>query len=140
MKITQLRNATVIIEASNNVILIDPMLALKGAIPALKYFTRHRRRNPLVELPQNTGALLERVTHCLITHCQKGHFDHLDRAAVKWLRNRQVPTICMQGDADYLARKGLKVLALEAYSEEQAFLGVPLCQYRVFTVMALSVA
>lgn len=123
MKITQLRNATVIIEASNNVILIDPMLAPKGAIPALKYLTRHRRRNPLVELPQNTGALLERVTHCLITHCQKGHFDHLDRAAVKWLRNRQVPTICMQGDADYLARKGLKVLALEAYSEEQAFLG-----------------
>lgn len=123
MKITQLRNATVIIEASNRVILLDPMLAPRGSIPALKYLTRSRRKNPLVELPQETDALLERVTHCLITHCQKGHFDHLDRAAVKWLREHQVPTVCMEGDADYLARKGLNVSALKAKSEEQAFLG-----------------
>ncbi|TFH87254.1 MBL fold metallo-hydrolase [Billgrantia azerbaijanica] len=123
MKITQLRNATVIIEANDRVILLDPMLAPKGAIPALKYLTRSRHRNPLVELPQGTGALLERVTHCLITHCQKGHFDHLDRAAVKWLREHQVPTVCMEGDADYLMRKGLKVSVLDARSEAQAFLG-----------------
>ncbi|MBL3824287.1 MULTISPECIES: MBL fold metallo-hydrolase [unclassified Marinobacter] len=123
MKITQLRNATVIIEANNRVILLDPMLAPKGSIPALKYLTRRRQRNPLVELPENANALLERVTHCLITHCQKGHFDHLDRAAVKWLREHQVPTICMQDDADYLVRKGLKVSVLEPRDDEQAFLG-----------------
>jgi len=123
MKITQLRNATVVIEANNRVILLDPMLASRGAIPALKYVTRSRRRNPLVELPPATGDILERVTHCLITHCQKGHFDHLDRVAVKWLREHQVPIICMEGDATYLERKGLKVSALNAHGEEQAFLG-----------------
>lgn len=123
MKITQLRNATVIVEANGKVILVDPMLAPMGAIPPLKYFTGSRRRNPLVELPEITSALLERVTHCLITHCQKGHFDHLDRAGVKWLRERQVPIFCMEGDADYLAKKGLTVLPLKARDEAQAFLG-----------------
>ena len=48
MKITQLRNATIVIEVGENVILVDPMLAPKEAIPSLKYFTGNNRRNPLV--------------------------------------------------------------------------------------------
>ena len=122
MKITQLRNATLVIEANDKVILVDPMLAPKGAIPALKYLTARRRRNPLVDLPENSHALLERVTHCLITHCQKGHFDHLDRAGAKWLRERNIPIYCMAGDASFLLKKGLKVLPLKEQSEEQGFL------------------
>ena len=50
-----------------------------------------RLRNPMVELPAAADAALADVTHCLITHCQKGHFDHLDRAGKHWLRERQVP-------------------------------------------------
>lgn len=122
MKITQLRNATVVIEYGQHSILVDPMFAPKGAIPPLKYVSRQRRRNPLVELPENTSEILDRVTHCLITHCQKGHFDHLDRAAVRWLRQQQIPIICMEGDANYLGQKGLKVLPLKADGVEQPFL------------------
>lgn len=123
MKITQLRNATIVVEYDQHVILVDPMLAPQGAIPPLKYRSRPRRRNPLVDLPENAPAILERVTHCLITHCQKGHFDHLDRAAVKWLRSRAIPIFCMEGDAAFLARKGLKVMPLKAQGGSQAFLG-----------------
>ena len=87
MKITQIRNATILIEivveGKKQGILVDPMFAPKGAIPSLKYATKSRRRNPLVELPSNMDELKTRVTCCLITHCQKGHFDHLDRAATK---------------------------------------------------------
>lgn len=122
MKITQLRNATIVVEYDQHVILVDPMLAPKGTIPPLKYLSRQRRRNPLVELPGNTPAVLERVTHCLITHCQKGHFDHLDRAAVKWLRSRKIPLICMEGDANFLSRKGLTVLPLKERDSAQDFL------------------
>ncbi|SDZ83311.1 MBL fold metallo-hydrolase [Microbulbifer marinus] len=122
MRITQLRNATVVIEAGERVILVDPMLAPKGAIPPLKYLTARRRRNPLVELPDNAAELLNRVTHCLITHCQKGHFDHLDRAGTKWLRERNIPVFCMAGDAAFLAKKGLNVLPLKQQNREQAFL------------------
>lgn len=122
MNITQLRNATVVIEYDQHVILVDPMFAPKGAIPPLKYVGKQRRRNPLVELPENADRILERVTHCLITHCQKGHFDHLDRAAVKWLRNREIPILCMEGDSEYLSKKGLKVLPLKADNAQQPFL------------------
>jgi L-ascorbate metabolism protein UlaG (beta-lactamase superfamily) len=102
MKITQIRNATIIVEFGDAKILVDPMLARAGRIPALKYFTRRRRRNPLVDIPENGRAALEDVTHCLITHCQKGHFDHLDRAGVKWLRQRRIPVFCTVDDAGFL--------------------------------------
>lgn len=121
MDITQLRNATIIVAAGSHRILVDPMLAPRHAIPPLKYATRSRRRNPLVDLPPNTDAMLETVTHALITHCQKGHFDHLDRAGAKWLRDHQIPVFCMREDADYLDRKGLAVQPLEP-NRRQPFL------------------
>jgi L-ascorbate metabolism protein UlaG (beta-lactamase superfamily) len=88
------------------------MLSARGQLPTLKWLTGQRRRNPLVELPANSAEHLEQVTHCLITHCQKGHFDHLDRAGTHWLRKRQTPVFCMPGDADFLSRRGLNVLRL----------------------------
>ena len=87
MKIQQLRNATIIVEFAQHRVLVDPMLAPQGALPPLRLFGA-RQRNPLVELPSGTRDELESVTHCLITHCQKGHFDHLDRAGTRWLRER----------------------------------------------------
>lgn len=111
MKITQLRNATVLIDLGPYRILVDPMLAPKGALPALK-LGGGRLRNPTVELPAASEALLDSVTHCLVTHCQKGHFDHLDRAGKRWLRERAIPVICTPHDADYLRRRGLNVQPL----------------------------
>lgn len=122
MNIIQLRNATVILEYGPNRILVDPMLAERGALPALKFFSG-RERNPVVELPLHTDALMETVTHCLITHCQKGHFDHLDRAGKRWLRNTGVPVICTAHDAEYLRARALKVQPLAAeHHEPQPFL------------------
>lgn len=123
MKITQLRNATAVIEFGPHKILVDPMLAPKGALPPLKLLGE-RLRNPVVELPPPTGALLETVTHCLITHCQKGHFDHLDRAAKAWLRRTQIPVICTPHDEAHLRQRGLNVSPLAAgHHEPQPFLG-----------------
>ena len=112
MKITQIRNASIVIHMGEKVILVDPMLAPKGAIPSLKYVTRNRRKNPLVELPDVTDEILKTVTHCLITHCQKGHFDHLDRAGAKWLRENKIPVYCSDEDAKFIKAKGLDVHVL----------------------------
>lgn len=113
MRITQIRNATLIVQLGAHHILVDPMLSAMGSLPALKYFTRSRRRNPTVELPAGTQGWLEKVSHCLITHCQKGHFDHLDRAAVRWLRARGIPVLCMPEDAAHLRKLRLNVVPLQ---------------------------
>lgn len=123
MKIHQLRNATIIVEIGPNRILIDPMLSPKNALPPLRVFGA-RQRNPLVELPDSAATALESVTHCLITHCQKGHFDHLDRAAKKWLRDRQIPVISAPHDVDHLSKRGLNVQPLPKRHEQPSpFLG-----------------
>lgn len=114
MKITQIRNATLLVEVAHHRVLVDPMLAPQGALPSLKYLVGQRRRNPVVELPDGADALLDSATHALITHCQKGHFDHLDRAGKRWLRERQLPVLCMPEDADYLRARGLAVQPLNA--------------------------
>lgn len=123
MKIQQLRNATIILDLGQQRILVDPMLARKGTLPSLRIFAG-RQRNPTVELPESAPQALESVTHCLITHCQKGHFDHLDRAGTRWLRERQIPVICTPHDSPYLVRLGLNVQPLpEGHAEPVPFFG-----------------
>jgi L-ascorbate metabolism protein UlaG (beta-lactamase superfamily) len=124
MHITQLRNATIIIHAGPHHILVDPMLSAKDVLPPLRVFDGKRLRNPLLDLPANAEAALEQVTHCLITHCQKGHFDHLDRAGKRFLRERQIAVTCTPHDAGHLRQRGLNVQALAAnHAEPQPFLG-----------------
>lgn len=124
MKIQQLRNATIVLEFDQYRVLVDPMLSPKHALPPLK-FSGGMLRNPTVELPRQAEHALAGVTHCLITHCQKGHFDHLDRAGKTWLRERQIPVICTAHDAAHLAGKGLNVQALppDTDSKKSPFLG-----------------
>ncbi len=112
MHITHLRNATIVIHVGAHHILVDPMLAAKGTLPPLRLFDGKRQRNPLLDLPDTAASALAAVTHCLITHCQKGHFDHLDSAAKRFLRARDIPVTCTAHDAPYLARRGMNVHAL----------------------------
>ena len=42
MKITQLRNATLIVQFGDVHLLVDPMLAPRGQLPSLKFVTRSR--------------------------------------------------------------------------------------------------
>lgn len=127
MQITQLRNATLLLEFKSLGrpvgLLVDPMLAPRGSLPALRYLGPGRQRNPIVDLPAGVDALLERVTHALITHCQRGHFDHLDRAGKRFLREREIPVICMPRDAGYLAKRGLQVWPLVGQERQPFVLG-----------------
>jgi L-ascorbate metabolism protein UlaG (beta-lactamase superfamily) len=116
MKITQIRNATILLELESDGqsvgILVDPMLSSLGALPSLRFLGGKRRRNPIVDLPQEWDALSKRVTHALITHCQRGHFDHLDGPGKRFLRETGVSTFCMPRDADYLKIRGLRTQVL----------------------------
>lgn len=127
MLITHLRNATVVLEfqsaGQDIALLVDPMLAPRAGLPSLRYLGVRRRRNPIVDLPAQADAVLARTTHALITHCQRGHFDHLDRAGKHLLRERQVPVFCMPRDAAYLAQRGLQVQPLAGEMPQPFALG-----------------
>lgn len=127
MKITQLRNATMVVEFKCDdgpiALLVDPMLAAQHTLPSLKWLTRTRRRNPLVPLPPNVNEILARVTHGLVTHCQRGHFDHLDRAGKRFLRDRTIPVICMPRDEGYLTRRQILSRPLRETGRQSFFGG-----------------
>ena len=121
MKVHHLRNATLVIETADKVILVDPMLGKKGtAGPPFTLFRFKPQRNPIVDLPKNAIDIVEKTTHCLITHL---HPDHLDKEAENFLRSKQIPVICSIKDEDTLRKKGLNISQTVEYWKETSFLG-----------------
>ncbi len=107
MKIHHLRSATFIIEANNQFILVDPMLGKKGSIVPFAFFRHKPRKNPLVEIPTDSQAILEKVTHCVITHL---HPDHLDAEGIKFLKEKNIPVTASSKDEKVLKKKGLNLV------------------------------
>jgi L-ascorbate metabolism protein UlaG (beta-lactamase superfamily) len=121
MKVHHLRNATLVIETADKVILVDPMLGKKGtAGPPFTLFRFKPQRNPIVDLPKNAIDIVEKTTHCLITHL---HPDHLDKEAENFLRSKQIPVICSIKDEATLRKKGLNISQTVEYWKETSFLG-----------------
>ena len=129
MKIHHLRNATFVIESGSNHILIDPMLSGKGELPPFAHFRHKPERNPTVSLPDNASQILDKVTHCLITHSQKlgiellTHTDHLDNPGKSFLQKNNIPVVCRQQDAAYMKKNGISVEAKLNYWQAEQLLG-----------------
>ncbi|MCP4699748.1 MAG: MBL fold metallo-hydrolase, partial [Gammaproteobacteria bacterium] len=107
-------------------VLIDPMLSKKGKLPPFTFFRHKPKRNPLVSLPDNASHILNKVTHCLITHCRTfgikalQHTDHLDAPGEDFLRKNNIPVVCPEKDADYLKKYGINVeISLKHHQTEQ---------------------
>lgn len=120
MKVHHLRNATLIIESGDKVILIDPMLGEKGSSMPFTLFRFKPRKNPLVDLPDNAMKLVEKTTHCFITHL---HPDHIDDKAIAFLKDRNIPVICSIHDEAILRKKGLNVTQSLEYWKTNDFAG-----------------
>jgi len=74
MQLTLIRNATLMLELAGQRLLVDPMLAPVGALPAVDPETDDRR-NPLVPLPRDASELVERLDAALVSHLHRDHFD-----------------------------------------------------------------
>ena len=127
MKLHHIRNATFVIETDDLFILVDPMLGKKGFLPPFTFFRFRRRRNPTVNLPDNYKTILEKVTHCIITH---QHPDHIDNAAKRFLIEKNIPVICSLKDAKKFKKDGLTVAHSLKYWEKETFsdgsiIGIP---------------
>ncbi len=129
VKIHHLRNATFVIESGANHIIIDPMLSDKGELPPFARFRHKSQKNPIVSLPDNAAGILNKVTHCLLTHSQKfgikalQHTDHLDDAGESFLRGKNIPVVTREQDASYLEKHGLHVEAALQYWQAAELLG-----------------
>jgi L-ascorbate metabolism protein UlaG (beta-lactamase superfamily) len=121
MNIHHLRNATLVIETKDKVILVDPMLGDKGtSAPSFTLFRFKAQRNPIVGLPDHAMSIVEKTTHCLITHL---HPDHLDKAAEQFLKQKNIPVICSVKDEKKLKKRGLNIVQTINYWEPSSFLG-----------------
>ena len=119
-----------VVEIGRRKLLIDPMLGRRASIPPFTLFRYRPRWNPLVDLPAEVDALLEKVDACLVTHSRAlnirllQHMDHLDPAGEKYLRTTATPVACVDRDAAYLKRYGLQVeWAIEPRAEVSFFEG-----------------
>ncbi|HEY5824496.1 MAG TPA: MBL fold metallo-hydrolase [Cyclobacteriaceae bacterium] len=100
MKIHFLRHATLILEVNGLRILVDPMLAAKGAMDPVK-ITRNTNRIPLTDLSITDDQLkkeLETIDAVIVSHTHRDHWD--DKA--RELLNKKISIICQPTDVDAL--------------------------------------
>lgn len=84
IRITQVRNATLIVHYAGVKFLVDPYLADKEAYPGFEGTWHSELRNPRVPLKTPMSTILD-VDAVIVTHTHNGnpHGDHWDEAAAK---------------------------------------------------------
>jgi L-ascorbate metabolism protein UlaG (beta-lactamase superfamily) len=106
MKVRLLRNATLLVESSSTVLLVDPMLGKKGELGPFPYIN-DTRDNPLVDLPVSSdelAAIIKRVNAVLLTHL---HPDHWDFSAQN-LIPKNIPIFCQPVDKEAILNAGFE--------------------------------
>lgn len=107
MRLTLVRNATVIVELRGRRLLVDPMLGDAGARPPIPN-TANPVRNPTVPLPYPAEEVVRDLDAVVVTH---RHRDHLDGRAEELLP-RDVPVFCQPEDEEGLRELGLDARAV----------------------------
>jgi L-ascorbate metabolism protein UlaG (beta-lactamase superfamily) len=107
VRLTLVRNATLLVELAGCRILVEPMLDDAGARPPVED-SPNPRRNPLVPLPFPAEEVVRGLDAVVVTHL---HRDHLDGAGER-LVPRDVPVFCQPEDEAHLAGLGLDARAV----------------------------
>jgi L-ascorbate metabolism protein UlaG (beta-lactamase superfamily) len=107
MRITLLRNATLVVEGAEQRLVVDPSLVPPRRWPPLSLIRSRPALNPTVPLPDGSREQLAGITGALVTHFRLGHADHLDARGKRLLAGAGVPTACQPADARTLRRAGI---------------------------------
>lgn len=121
MKITQIRNATIIVEYAEKKILIDPMFAKKNTYPAFPGTIRQEQGNPSVDLPMSVNDIISGVDAIILTHL---HLDHFDDAAKELLPKDIKMFVQNQNDAEQVKSFGFQ--EVEVLTKDTVFEGIQL--------------
>jgi L-ascorbate metabolism protein UlaG (beta-lactamase superfamily) len=104
MRVTLVRNATLLLEIQAQRVLVDPALDDAGARPPVEN-TANPKRNPLVPLPMPAEQIVSDLDAILVTHL---HSDHFDEKGGRLLPH-DVPVFCQPSDQERLSASGLDV-------------------------------
>ncbi|MED4021106.1 MBL fold metallo-hydrolase [Priestia aryabhattai] len=121
MKITHIRNATLLVEYGGKTFLIDPMLAEKGTYPPFPNSIRQDQNNPLVSLPLSVEEIIEGIDAVILTHL---HLDHFDDAAKQALPNDIKMFVQNEEDGEVVKEAGFK--NVEVLTKNTVFEGIQL--------------
>jgi L-ascorbate metabolism protein UlaG (beta-lactamase superfamily) len=108
VRVTLVRNATLILELGTRRILVDPMLDDAGSRPPIEG-TRNQVANPTAPLPFPAEDVVHGLDAILVTH---RHRDHLDGTAEQLLP-RDVPVFCQPEDEQALRALGLQATPVD---------------------------
>jgi L-ascorbate metabolism protein UlaG (beta-lactamase superfamily) len=108
VRLTLVRNATLLVELAGRRILVDPMLDDAGARPPIEG-TVPQVSNPTVPLPFAAAEAVRDLDAVIVTH---RHRDHLDTRAEELLP-RAVPVFCQPEDDEALRELGLDARPVE---------------------------
>ena len=122
MRLTLIRNATLLVELGGRRVLVDPMLDDVGARPPVED-SPNARPNPLVPLPMPAGDVVRDLDAVIVTHLHRDHFD--DTAAR--LLPRDVSVFCQPEDEPSLRALGLRARPVDTRLDWD---GIPLARTR----------
>ncbi len=108
MKITQIRNATIIIEYNDTKFLIDPWLGPKNYMKGFEAGINSHIRQPRVELPFEIEKIID-VDAVILTHF---HPDHFDEYAANALNKDIKFFVQSQNDLEIIKSYGFKNLEI----------------------------
>ncbi len=108
MKITQVRNATIIVEYNEIKFLIDPWLGPKNYMEGFESALNSQIRQPRVELPFEIEKIVD-VDAVILTHF---HPDHFDEYAVNVLNKDIKFFVQSQNDFEIIKSYGFKNLEI----------------------------
>jgi len=108
MKLTLIRNATMILEYGGKTFVVDPYLADKHSHPPFGGISD----NPTVDLPMTKSEVLSGIEGVLVTHLHPDHFDE----DAKHMLPKTMDVFCTVDDAEKLTEMGFRMLHLVADS------------------------
>lgn len=120
MRITQVRNATLVVDYAGKKFLIDPMLGAKGTYPPFSGTPNGHLSNPLVDLPVPIGEIVD-VDAVIVTHTHLDHWDDTAKASLP----KGMPLFA-QDEKDATAIRATGFTDVRVLSAETGFDGVTL--------------